>query len=118
MIDTLVHNKIAIAFLSIIVIVGAWYFLGGTASDTKEGLVTETFSTPESEADRDLVATLLQLRAVTLEGTVFNDPVFQSLRDFGSQIVKEDQGRENPFAPLSQTASAGTRATSTRGTVR
>lgn len=102
--------------LVLVSVFAAWYSLGSSSS-VQEGLVTETFTSPASSAERDLVATLLQLRTVTLDGTVFSDPAFQSLRDFGSQIVPEPVGRPNPFAPLTQIAPAGdassTRATST-----
>lgn len=114
MMEIIVHNKYSIAALAVIVIIGAWYVLGDSGNAVPEGLVTETFSTPEAEADRDLVATLLQLRAVKLEGSIFSDPLFQSLRDFGSEIVPEPVGRENPFAPLSgQTAGVGGTQTAT-----
>ena len=100
MLDTIMHNKIAVAGLVIVVAVGAWYFLGGDSGTPEEGLVTETFTSPASEADRDLVATLLELRSVSLDGAVFSDPIFRSLKDFGSEIIPEPVGRPNPFAPL------------------
>lgn len=121
MMDTITGNKYAIGGLVVVVIIGVWYVLGDSGTPAPEGLVTETFSTPESEADRDLVATLLQLRAVKLEGSIFSDPLFQSLKDFGSEIVPEPVGRQNPFAPLEgQTASVGgaAQATSTQPTQR
>lgn len=104
--ETIVHNKFTVGGLALVVAVGAWYFLGGSGG--KEGvLVTENFATPVSQAEKDLVATLLQLRSVNLNGTIFSDPAFKSLKDFGSQIVPEPVGRPNPFAPLSsQSASA------------
>lgn len=105
--EIIVHNKYSIGALAIIVIIGAWYTLGGSGATTESGLVTETFSTPESAEERDLVATLLQLRAVKLDGAIFSDPIFQSLIDFGSEIQQEPVGRENPFAPLNQQAAAG-----------
>lgn len=100
MLDMIFHNKIGMALLVTAVAVGAWMFLGGGSETPEAGLVTETFESPATEADRDLVATLLQLRAVSLDGAVFQDPVFQSLFDFGSEIVPEPVGRTNPFAPL------------------
>ena len=66
-------------------------------------LVTEDL-TASSAIDSDVVAILLQLRAVSLAGTIFTDPVFMSLRDYGSQIIPEPVGRENPFAPLKATS--------------
>lgn len=121
MMETITSNKYAIGALAVIVVVSAWYMLGGSGAPVEEGLVTESFATPESEADRDLVATLLQLRAVRLEGGIFSDPAFQSLKDFGSEIIPEPVGRPNPFAPLEGQAAAvgGTQtATSTRPSQR
>lgn len=77
-----------------------WYTLRGSASPDAL-LVTENVGTgAPNEAERDLVATLLQLRAIGLDGTIFSDPAFQSLVDYGIEIVPEPVGRENPFAPL------------------
>ena len=100
MLDMISHNKLVVAVLALLVAGGAWYVLGGSGGGQEEVLVTENFATPASQADKDLVTTLLQLRSVTLDGTIFSDPVFKSLKDFGSEIVPEPVGRENPFAPL------------------
>ncbi len=48
----------------------------------------------------DLLALLLDLRSLRLDGAVFSDPVFQSLKNFGVTIPPETVGRPNPFAPL------------------
>jgi hypothetical protein len=77
-----------------------WYTLRGSSSPDAL-LVTENVGTgAPNETERDLVATLLQLRAIGLDGTIFSDPAFQSLVDYGIEIVPEPVGRENPFAPL------------------
>lgn len=115
MVAMIMNNKLAVGALALLVAIGAWTMLGGKSDTPTEGLVTETFSTPASEADRDLVATLLELRNVTLDGAILKDPAFQSLKDFGSQIVPELSGRANPFAPLARGASEDRlQATSTR----
>lgn len=101
----LAHNKFVVAVLAVLIAGSAWFMLSG-GSGEQSALITEDFAAPSSQADRDLVATLLQLRSVSLDGTIFSDPVFQSLRDFGSQIIPEPVGRQNPFAPL-QGASVG-----------
>lgn len=67
-------------------------------------------------ADAGIVDTLLTLRAVTLTGSIFQDPAFLALRDFGIQIMPEPVGRENPFAPLSFKATSTARATQLFGT--
>ena len=68
-------------------------------------LIQATDVTQTNGADSDVVSTLLQLRAVSLSGTIFSEPAFMSLLDFGSQIVPEPVGRPNPFAPLGPNAS-------------
>ena len=60
----------------------------------------------ESTVDRELVETLLALRAVTLSGSIFQDIAFQSLKDFGTPIMPEPIGRENPFTPYYQSATS------------
>lgn len=99
MLGIITRNKILIAVLALLVGAGAWYGLRGGSVPT-ELLATQDFTTSSGESDRDLVATLLQLRSVSLEGSIFSDPAFQSLQDFGSNIVPEPVGRANPFAPL------------------
>jgi|SRR3989344_4164518 len=86
------------------VVVGAvllalmWYMLGGTSGDVP--LTETTTFDSETAAERSIVETLLALRAVSLSGTIFSDPVFQVLKDFGTPIIPEQAGRPNPFAPL------------------
>jgi len=89
-----------------IVVAGVvWYSF--MRDDGGELLVTEDL-TQATESDRDIVNVLLQLRAVTLAGTIFTDPTFMALQDFGSEIVPEPVGRPNPFAPLGFNTQAST----------
>ena len=103
-----------LAFIGIIVVVvgGIWY--GMTSNSAPEQLVTQVStssgSPTQDSADQELVASLLTLRAVTLSGTIFQDPAFTGLQDFGTTIVAEPVGRPNPFAPLGKTNAAATPA--------
>lgn len=107
MLDFIKHNKIVVIVLSLIVGAGAWYGMsGGGSSGTTNLLVTEQLGGASNVAEKELVTTLLQLRAVSLDGTILSDPAFTSLQDFGSQIVPEPVGRPNPFAPLSFSAAS------------
>src|SRR3989338_1969056 len=89
-----------------------WYASSGTSAPA-DILTTETAGGSANSADKDLVETLLTLRSVTLSGTILSDPVFNALKDFGTQIVPEPIGRPDPFAPLrsaaAQSASAGSK---------
>lgn len=82
--------------VAVVIAIGAWYVL----SEPPQEELTTTVPV-ESGVDKDLVSTLLQLRAVSLTGTIFSDPSFQALQDFGTQIIPEPVGRPNPFAPAS-----------------
>lgn len=85
--------------VGILIAVGAWWFLSAEPQDDSL-LATENVA-GGGLVDKDLVGTLLQLRAVSLGGTIFSDPAFMALQDFGTQIVPEPVGRPNPFAPTS-----------------
>ncbi len=99
-----------VAILVVVVVIGVWFGMSGGGVEAEPLLTTDVIndsgSPTEDTADRDLVETLLTLRAITLSGTIFNDPAFRSLQDFGTTIVPEPVGRSNPFAPLNSRAPA------------
>ena len=78
--------------------VGAWWLF--TPEETPESLITTENVEGTTGIDRSVIDTLLTLRAVSLSGTIFAEPAFTTLRDFGTQIIPEPVGRQNPFAPL------------------
>lgn len=96
-------SVLSVIGIAILVAGAIWYGMSqGSVGSTS---LISTQSIGNSPDERELVETLLALRAVTLDGTVFNEPAFLSLRDFGTQIVPEPAGRPNPFAPLTGTVS-------------
>lgn len=99
MINMLLRNKLILIIAAFLVAGGVWYGLSGTP--TEPTLVTSAPIGTVSTVDQGIVTTLLALRVVKLDGTIFSDPSFMSLKDFSTQIVPEPVGRENPFAPLS-----------------
>lgn len=100
MLNSILQHKLIAGIGTIVVLGGLWYGLTGSAAPSPI-LQTENAT---NNGDQELVTTLLTLRAVTLNGTIFSDPVFQSLQDFGVEITPEPVGRLNPFAPLAPTA--------------
>jgi hypothetical protein len=95
----LFQNKIFVLIVgSAIAAAVAWYVLLRDPVPTQ--LLNTQDLTTSSEADKDVVETLLQLRSITLSGTIFSDPAFLSLKDNGTQIIPEPTGRPNPFLPL------------------
>jgi hypothetical protein len=104
------QHKLIVALIVIVMLGVGWYTLSGNSAPAPT--LTTTSVAGSSPADQNMVSTLLALRAVTLDATIFSDPAFMSLKDFSTQIVPEPVGRTNPFAPLSTSASAS--ATSTQ----
>lgn len=99
---TIAQNKWLVILGAVVIAGGVWWgLMGGTQSD--DTLTTAGLSSPTQDA---VVQTLLALRAVKLDGTIFSDPAFLSLEDFSTQIVPEPVGRDNPFAPTSRGATS------------
>lgn len=98
-------NMVVVIILVVVIVGGVWYGMSGGGTQSEQLLTTEVIndsgSPTEDAVDRDLVETLLTLRAITLSGTIFADPAFKALQDFGTTIVPEPVGRPNPFAPVS-----------------
>lgn len=96
------HNKLIFIIIIVVIAGGVWY--GLSISGAPEPLLVTTTSEGGSvsaqNTDQEIIGTLLALRAVTLSGSIFSDPSFVTLQDFGTTIVPEPVGRENPFAPL------------------
>lgn len=97
------QHKLVFIIIIVAIVCGVWYGLsqGGTPAPVlttdRGGVPTNTGN---ASAGQDLVGVLLTLRAVTLSGTIFTEPAFASLQDYGTTIVPEPVGRTNPFAPL------------------
>ena len=107
----LLHRKWILIGIALLIAGGTWY--GLSASSPSSDLVSTPIATVANPAEQGLIAILLTLRAVKLDGTILTDPVFVSLKDFSTEIVKEPIGRENPFAPLSSQSRPS--ASSTQG---
>lgn len=88
-------NSLIIVVLALALASLLWWW-GLPGSGPSDSLDSQVVQGPEQE----LVNNLISLRSVTLSGTIFSDPAFQSLSDVGVEIVDEPSGRRNPFAPL------------------
>ncbi len=104
--QTLLQHKFLLILSGIAVAGIVWYGLVPSAA------LPDLVSTPSSEggaqADPGIVSTLLTLRAVKLDGTIFSRDAFRELDDISTEIVSEPVGRTNPFAPLSSPNSTST----------
>jgi len=102
--------------LGIVAALAFWLSISG--EEPSNSLLTAEGSDTNISGERGVIDTLLQLQSVSLSGTIFSDPSFAVLQDFGTQIVPESVGRPNPFAPFSlrPTVVATTTATSSATT--
>ena len=109
------HKTFVVIVLGVVLALGAlWWSV--SESGSPEPLVTGQ-GPNAAPGSQEIVTTLLQLRTVSLSGTIFSDPSFASLRDFGTQIMSEPIGRPNPFAPLfSRTATPAASVSTTTPT--
>lgn len=60
----------------------------------------------ESPVSNEILATLGNLRTIKLDNSIFKEPLFMSLSDFGVAIPPAAAGRRNPFAPVGQSGAA------------
>ena len=100
----ILSHKIIVVVVALLVAVGVW--IGISSSSSSGGSLLSSEVVAGDGPDKDLVATLLALRTVKLDASLFTDPAFLSLKDFSVEIVPEPVGRPNPFAPLTGAAAA------------
>lgn len=107
MLALLKKNMVVIGVI-IAAIVVLYYF-----SSSGGGAVLTSSSEIESPVSQEILATLGNLRTIKLDNSIFQDPLFMSLSDFGVTIPPAAAGRRNPFAPVGQDGGAPTRAATT-----
>lgn len=94
--DFIKNNKI---LLGTIIAAAALFFVYYTyfKGDSSAPLSSED----ASPVSQELLALLGSLVSIKLDQSIFTDPAFVSLSDFGTVIPPESAGRRNPFAPAS-----------------
>lgn len=95
----ILKNKMVMGGLAAVAVLALGYYLWTSTSSTP--LLTNSADTT-SPLSQDILATLGQLHTIRLDPSVFTDPVFVSLTDFGVTIPPQTAGRRNPFAPVGQ----------------
>lgn len=98
----LLANKFLLIIFAAVIAIGLWIGLSAPSSSDSSLLDAEavTGSAATDPASQEVVETLLALRAISLDGGLFQNPAYISLRDTSTEIVQEPVGRPNPFAPL------------------
>lgn len=100
MIQYLKQNKILAAGAAVAVFGILYYAFFFTSSSSPAPSLTSSSDAASVPMSQKLVVMLTSLNTIRLNNAVFQDPVFQSLADFGVVIPQQSVGRRNPFAPL------------------
>ena len=101
-------NILIFVALAVIIGISAFYFLRKNPEEADLVSTAGTATTPtssvgtlDSSTTNSFLTLLLSVRSVSLDDSIFNDRVFNSLRDSTVYIYPDDNnGRLNPFAPI------------------
>ncbi len=95
--EFLKKNRLYIGVI-VLALAGLWlymtYFSDPSSSPT---LSNDRAASPLSQ---DVLVTLSNLNTIRLDESIFSDPLFMSLSDYGVAIPPQNAGRRNPFLPL------------------
>lgn len=97
MLTFITQNKLLTGAVSAATVALLYYFF--FMSGTPAPILSNTGG-GESPITQSLLVTLSSLHTLKLDGSLFTDPAFVSLTDFGVVIPPESVGRHNPFAPI------------------
>lgn len=91
-----------------------WYFYGGRRepaplSAPPDILRPGSGLSEEVSSGADVLTILNDLRAISLDKSLWSDPTFLSLTSFETRLVPEPVSRPNPFAPLETPRRGGRR---------
>lgn len=86
--------------LGLAILLFAGYVLFFRDDGSSAGIqVQGTFSEEAARETQNLLATSNELKLLDIDGRIFSDPLFVSLRDFRVDLGTEPSGRSNPFSP-------------------
>ncbi len=88
-------NKMYIGLI-VLAVAGLWMYMTFFSGSSPEATLTSDHESPLSQ---DVLVTLSNLHTITLDASIFSDPLFLSLTDYGVAIPPQNVGRRNPFAP-------------------
>ncbi|MEI6864155.1 MAG: hypothetical protein WCK46_02180 [Candidatus Adlerbacteria bacterium] len=96
--DFLKKNKMVTGgvILAVLLLLGMLFFSGNTNTPT----LSSSADPSEPSVSRDLLVTLSNLHTLRLDGSIFSNPAFVSLTDYGVIIPPQPVGRRNPFLSL------------------
>jgi hypothetical protein len=93
-------SKKNILILGVVIVIFAFagfYLFNNTNTD--QSLVAD-LKTPNSDEAQTIYNLLQKMSQVKLDDSIFSNQAFQSLKDNSIEILPQETGRENPFAPI------------------
>lgn len=96
MLNLLKKNMVVIGVIAAVLALLYYFYSSGSSSP----LLTNAATAGTSPVSQEILATLGNLRTIKLDNSIFSDPLFKSLSDFGVTIPPAAAGRRNPFAPV------------------
>lgn len=99
--NLLKYKKILI-WVGVVIVAFIVYSMFFTGDDkaANGGIVSLQAVDAQFAAGREIIALLTDLKALKLNGDIFQSNAFRSLEDFSLPVAPEPQGRQNPFAPI------------------
>ncbi len=96
-------KNIVMGIVIIVVLFAAFKLLVPKKEDTEVSPTVNTVvntNIKTSSATREAALTLQKIKSIEVDTGIFSDKTFKSLKDFRVNILPEDVGRDNPFAPI------------------
>jgi len=101
MINLFTKYKTIVLIIAIVVVVFALYLYFLDRDDKGPLLGSESVSSGASAiVGKEFLATLLELRSLKLDETIFSKKSFISLVDFSQEVLPQPAGRTNPFLEI------------------
>lgn len=93
-------NKYKNLIIVVVIIIGGFFayntFLAGDLSPSASLQVTNSADI----LGADIIKAINQINTLKLDRGVFDDPIFKTLVDRSEEIMDQNSGRPNPFAPV------------------
>lgn len=99
-------NLVIVGIVILAVAVACYFYV--TRDQSPTDLLTGETAGVALSVDGDLISALSSLRRLKMDDSIFANPVWLSLTDFGQTLSPQPSGRPNPFAPFEGAATAAT----------
>ena len=102
MFESIKKYKNILVIVTIVVVAFVAYSMFFAGRDITTNILTSSTVGPgiQSSVNSELLLLLINLKSIRLNDSLFGDPAFKELRDYGQDLVPEPLGRENPFSPI------------------